>query len=158
MRTTIVKEAPRPARPARAPGLSCTYWEGHFHRLSQIGGRERATVTVDTLDITEIQRAAGSSAPEHFAFRCRGAVGIGKRHPPLLREERRRGAAPRRRRAGGRGIDGEFGPREEDGEIALERGLHELDVLYFQAAEGKELRLDVEGPHGGRAPLRYHRR
>lgn len=158
VRTTIVKEAPRPARPARAPGLSCTYWEGHFHRLSQIGGRERATVTVDTLDITEIQRAAGSSAPEHFAFRCRGAVEIGETGVHRFFVKSDDGARLLVDGEPVAEIDGEFGPREEDGEIALERGLHELDVLYFQAAEGKELRLDVEGPHGGRAPLRYHRR
>ncbi len=51
--------------------------------------------------------------------------------------------------------DGEHAARDSDGEIALERGLHAVRLLYFQGVGGSELSLQCEGPglSLGRCPL-----
>lgn len=154
LRSTFIKETPRAPRRLER-GAQCTYWEGHFHRLSQIGGAEKAKVRVKTIDIAEIQSSASVTTPEHFAFHCRGAIDIAETGVHRFFVKADDGARLRIDDETVTEIDGEFGPREEDGEIALAKGLHAIDVLYFQAAEGKELRLEAEGPGGRRAALQY---
>jgi hypothetical protein len=50
--------------------------------------------------------------------------------------------------------DGEHGPRDTDGEIALERGPHTVRISYFQGGGGKHLSLQCEGPGLPLAPCR----
>lgn len=161
LRTAFVKEAPRAPKSIER-GIRCAYWEGRFHRLSQIGGVEKAAVSVSAIDIAEVQRAvqatqapATSPSPEHFAFRCWGSIEVAETGVHRFFVKADDGASLRVDDEEVVEIDGEFGPREEDGEIALAKGRHAIDVLYFQAAEGKELRLEAEGPGGRRAPLVY---
>ncbi|MEN8194605.1 MAG: PA14 domain-containing protein, partial [Bacteroidota bacterium] len=40
--------------------------------------------------------------------------------------------------------DGLHGAYEKDGEIALQKGLHKIKVLYFQAGGGKELKVAIK--------------
>jgi hexosaminidase len=42
--------------------------------------------------------------------------------------------------------DGPHAMSERRGQVALHRGWHPLEVLYFQAGGGKGLLLEVEGP------------
>jgi hexosaminidase len=42
--------------------------------------------------------------------------------------------------------DGPHAMSERTGQVALHRGWHPLEVLYFQSAGGKDLLLEVEGP------------
>ena len=52
-------------------------------------------------------------------------------------------------------VDGEHEPKEDDGEIALAKVTHQIEIFYFQGTEGKELRAEMEGPAQKRAPIRY---
>jgi hexosaminidase len=155
--TTFVKEEPRPAR-SEAPRLRCEYWEGVFHRLSHVHGPPKATVDVDTIAIAAVQKAAASEAKEHFAFRCTGGIEIPETgvyrfvltsddgaqlsidHEPLV------------------DLDGEHEPKEDDGEIALAKGLHDIEVFYFQSTEGKDLRLEMQRTGAAPEPLRFYGR
>jgi hypothetical protein len=42
--------------------------------------------------------------------------------------------------------DGRHGAYEKEGEIALKAGLHKIELLYFQAGGGKELKMSWQGP------------
>lgn len=50
-------------------------------------------------------------------------------------------------------LDGLHGPMSRSGKVALKAGLHELELLYFQAGGGKALTVEFEGPAFPRQPL-----
>lgn len=155
--TKFVQEKPRPPVRPSVTGVTCTYYEGAFHRLAQIAPPETAKVVRDGIDIDDLLHALGRTRTEHFAFACRGAIAI--RTTGVQRFFVKADDGARITIDGERivDIDGELGPREEDGEIALEKGLHTIEVLYFQGTEGKELRIEVAGPddRGKPGPLEF---
>lgn len=157
VKTTFIKEQPRPAR-SKVPALRCEYWEGHYHRLSHVSGPPRATVDVEAIDIAAVQKAANATAAEHFAFRCVGGIEIAETGVYRFLLTSDDGSRLRVDQETIVENDGEHAPREEEGEIALAKGLHDIEVFYFQGAEGKELRVEAEGPDRKRGPLRYHGR
>jgi hexosaminidase len=155
--TTFAKEAPRPPR-SEVPRLRCEYWEGVYHRLSHVHGPPKATVDVDAIDIAAVQKAAGATTNEHFAFRCTGGIEIPETgvYAFLLRSDD--GAQLSIDHEPVVDLDGEHEPRDDDGEIALAKGLHEIEVQYFQGTEGKDLRLEMQRSGAAKEPLRYEAR
>lgn len=52
--------------------------------------------------------------------------------------------------------DGYHSASERSGQVALHRGWHPVEVLYFQGGGGAELRLEMEGPDLGRRQVPAH--
>ena len=159
-RTQFVLEKPRPPVIATVQGAACRYFEGTFHRLSQVEAATPAmTMRIEHPTIEDVlaRMADDKTRKDHFGFRCSGYFTAPETGVHRFFVKADDGARLTIDGARIVDIDGELGPREEDGEIALEKGFHAYELLYFQGTEGKELRVEMATPSSrGRAgPITY---
>jgi len=139
------KVAPRPAAAVAdpKPGLLVEYYEQD--------GRWRRLPDFETLDptarkIAQHIRHRIAEREEYFGLRFRGYIEIlqtGVYGFYLTSDD------GSRLTIGGERVvdnDGIHGAREKTGYVALEAGMHPLEVLFFQGAGGVALSLSIDGP------------
>jgi hexosaminidase len=137
-------------REALTPGLALEYWEVD----SGIGSvREIPGGSGDSSGIAPEVALQGTERAEGFALRMRGWIRIpqdGIWRFALTSDD---GAVLR---VAGETVvdhDGAHAAEEKRGRIALRAGLHPIEVLYFQAGGGKDLRLAAGFETGSPAPV-----
>jgi hypothetical protein len=137
-RARIAQATWREAAPVLAdtlqPGLIYAYYEGEFRGADEVGrGRPLRVGTVPGVELR------GDERPEHYGVRLSGLL-----HVPsdaiytlsLISDDRAK------LRVGGEVVadtDGGTG----QGQIALRKGFHPIEVVFFQATGPAELRLEV---------------
>jgi hexosaminidase len=146
----LVKERLREPIPVREPtkGAELAYFEGNFRRLSDL---EKVTPLVrgraDGISLAYAERALGARMRrEGFALWFEGVFDVPVAGVYRLIAHADDGV---RVEVDGEEVvldDGIHAPRDADGEIALKRGYHRIQVMYFQGTEGKALDLKIEGP------------
>ncbi|MEX0893517.1 MAG: PA14 domain-containing protein, partial [Gemmatimonadota bacterium] len=138
-----------PVPPARrTPGLRFDYAEGSFRRVAGVAAAEPV----------QSGEAAGVALPEFaraegFGLRFAGWIDVPRDGVYTFHLTSDDGSALR---VGGELVvdhDGPHGPTERSGQVALRRGLHALELLYFQAGGGRTLALEVTPPDGARTAV-----
>jgi alpha-L-fucosidase len=125
-----------------APGLVCEVFTGkRFTKLADFAGEKTARTTIaKTISLTP------GGQEEQFALRFKGLFQAPVSGEYVFHMTTDDGGSLT---INGReivNVDGLHGPVSRTGRIDLKAGLHELDVLYFQAGGGKELSVEFEGP------------
>jgi hexosaminidase len=139
------KESYRPPVDAGAakPGLECIYVEGAFDNTAKMD----AQPPQHTYITDEIKVPAGA-AGRPFGLRYRGFISVpatGVYSFFLMSDD------GSKLRIDGKTVvdnDGLHSPRESSGQIALQKGMHSLDLDFFEAGGGYTLRLQYSGPGG----------
>jgi hexosaminidase len=151
------RRVPRPGvdLPRPVAGASYTYFEGEFHKLPDLGRlpvRSKGRAAAIRLD--EIARAIGPSMrKEDFALAIEAFFRVPTDGVYRLIAKADDGIKVE---VDGELVvddDGDHGPRESDGQVALGAGYPALRIGYYQAAGGATLTLDVEGDGLPRAPV-----
>jgi hexosaminidase len=95
----------------------------------------------------------GGVPAEGFGLRFRGYLSVPEEGVYTFRLTSDDGAVLR---FGGAPIldhDGPHTASEKQGQVALSKGVHPLELLYFQAGGGKALKLEWAGPDGVFTPV-----
>ncbi len=156
---TIPLEKAVPLPPVRTvsltPGLTCRYYERFFF-------------TCDDLDkVTPVNKGVAAKVslqmakrPTYFGLRFDGLIRVPATGMYTFFLASNDGS---RLLIDGREIirnDGNHATVEEWGSIALQKGIHRIEVKYFQCGGGKELKLSWKGPGFGKKEVKgfYHER
>ena len=131
-----------------SPGLRATYSEVSLRSV-----RSLDTVPVIREDIAPVVTRLGNERPEHYARIFRGylRIPVDGLYTFVLRSD-----DGSRLAIGDRVVidhDGPHGTEDRHGTIALMSGLHPIEVRYFQAGGGAELRLLVRDRSGALLPV-----
>ncbi len=129
-------------------GLRVDLFPGVFHDVAAVTGAE---VWLDE----PIRSVAipGWAPEEHFGLRFRGYLSVPKDGVYTFRLTSDDGSVLR---IDGRTVvddDGPHGALAKEGQIGLARGLHRLEVLYFQVGDSEALDLEMAGPGGAMGPV-----
>ncbi|MFW6201652.1 MAG: family 20 glycosylhydrolase, partial [Gemmatimonadota bacterium] len=128
-----------------APGLRRRYFEGEFRTVGDL--RDSTLVRTDVVEGVGLK---GDERAERFGLRLTGYLRIPADGVYTFRLSSDDGAVLR---IGGRTVvdhDGLHGMSARDGPVALARGLHPVELLFFQAGGGRGLRLEMA--RAGREP------
>ena len=143
MMEKLVKAEPLspPRTETLAPGLAYKYVEGMFNRVDEIDeGAEGRTGCVEDFTLEAAERE------EWFALIFTGFIEAPRTGVYTFFVDSDDGS---RLYVGDRAVvdnDGQHGPRERSGAIALEAGKHPIRLVYFQFGGEKSLALCWEGP------------
>jgi hexosaminidase len=154
---SFVKETPRPGKALAdpKPGARYAYVEGDFHVVPPRTTPPRSRGRCDGMRLADVARAAGTSMrKEQFALFLDGFVSVPSDGIYRFVAKADDGV---RVKVDGEDVvvdDGEHGPRESDGDIALAAGYHAVEVGFFQQGGGATLELDVVAPGGERAAVK----
>ena len=143
---------PRPAvlvDAALEPGLNMDLYTGRIRSAAEAVGRG---------DLVRRERVSGVGIPENiadttFALRFRGYLNVAEDGVYTFRLTSDDGSLLRF--AGNTMLDND-GPhvaRPEEAQVPLAKGLHPIEVLYFQAGAGRALKLEVADGDGVFRPL-----
>ncbi len=123
------------AKPRR-PGVSYEYYEGLMKHTSQVDSCQLvAKGTMPYFDITQ------APAEDHFAYKFLSFINIPERGVYKFYTHSDDGSVLR---IDGQTVvdnDGGHSARRREGKIALEAGLHRLELLYFENYMGQELEV-----------------
>lgn len=148
VRHATLRDAERVPGAARAPGLRLDYMEGEFRQVAQVAAAEPVrTGETAAVELPEFAR------PEHFGLRFTGWIAVPRDGVYTFHLTSDDGSTLS---VGGEVVvdhDGLHGPTERSGQVALRRGLHALELLYFQAGGGRTLTLEVTQPDGERTAV-----
>ncbi|GMV06576.1 MAG: hypothetical protein AMXMBFR53_28520 [Gemmatimonadota bacterium] len=152
-RATFTRATPRPASLVDAPlepGFTVDHFEGGFRRVADLERRGQEVARrerVETLGIPD-------SVPEEgFGLRFRGYLEVPGTGVYTFRLTSDDGSVLRLGGAVVLDHDGPHTATSREGQVALARGLHPLELLYFQAGGGKSLSLEWAGPDGVFRPV-----
>jgi hexosaminidase len=157
VRATFAKEPLRPAVPLARPmpGGHYRYVEGEFHAAPDATAlTAKAQGTVPSLGLSDVKAAIGPTMrKEQYALSLRAFVRVPT--DGIYRFIAKADDGVVVSIDGERTVvdDGEHGPRESDGQIALAAGFHEIAISFFQASGGASLDVFVEGPGLPRQPV-----
>jgi hexosaminidase len=126
------------------PGLAYAYFEGTFRSADEVGQGEPLRVgTVADVRLRNDER------PEYYGVRLSGLLRVPDDGLYTFYLSSDDGAKLRIRGETVADNDGGKG----QGQIALRRGFHPIDVVFFQATKGAALRLEVSTPGSTRRPV-----
>ncbi len=120
------------------PGLNVSLYRGMFRSVSQVSGDPARE---DTLSRVAIPRWAPSDS---FALRFQGYLKVPSDAIYTFRLTSDDGSVLS---VTGRPLvdhDGAHGPSSKQAQVALAKGLHPIEIVYFQAGGGRTLSLEVE--------------
>src|SRR5262249_30062884 len=127
--------------PAPPANLTYTYYQGSWTKLPDFSKlRPKAAGRVNDFDVTVARR------PNNFALRFEGHLRIdreGEYHFFLTSDDGSKLLLD------GKTVvdnDGEHAPQSRSGKAQLSKGMHKLEVQFFQLGGGAELRVEVQGP------------
>jgi hexosaminidase len=126
------------------PGLGYAYFEGEFHSADAV--RQGQPLRVDTAPNVGLR---GGERPEHFALRLSGLLRVPEDALYTFYLSSDDGA---KLRVGSEVVADNDGGAGQ-GQIALRRGFHPIEVVYFQATGPAKLRLEVSTPSIARQPV-----
>ena len=126
------------------PGLAYGYFEGAFRSADEVGQGEPLRVgTVPDVGLR------GDERPEDYGVRLSGVLHVPDDALYTFYLSSDDGAKLR--------INGEIVADNDGGkgrgQIALRRGFHPIELVYFQATKGAMLRLEVSAPGSARRPV-----
>ena len=150
-RARFERVSARPAALVDAPleqGLRVELVEGSFRRVADF--RRGRSVRRDPTDGVSIPPWAPD---EGFGLRFLGYLDVPEDGVYGFRLTSDDGAVLRFAGATVLDHDGPHGASEREADVALARGLHPLEVLYFQAGGGRSLKLEMAGDDGVFAPV-----
>lgn len=126
------------------PGLSYAYFEGAFRSAEDVGqGQPSRVGTVPEVALR------GDERPEQYGLRLSGLIRVPDDALYTFYLSSDDGAKLRIRGETVADNDGGSG----QGQIALRRGFHPIEVVFFQATKGAALRLEVSTPGSARRPV-----
>jgi hexosaminidase len=152
-RATFSRTTPRPAALVDAPlepGFTADVFQGSFRRVADLERRGQEPVRREKVDAVAFP---GGVPAEGFGLRFRGYLSVPEEGVYTFRLTSDDGAVLR---FGGAPIldhDGPHTASEKQGQVALAKGLHPLELVYFQAGGGKSLKLEWAGPDGVFTPV-----
>ncbi|HKJ01954.1 MAG TPA: family 20 glycosylhydrolase [Longimicrobiales bacterium] len=152
-RATFTRATPRPAALVDAvlePGLRVDLFQGSFGRVADLERRGQAAVRTEPVDAVALPSWA---TDEQFGLRFRGYLDVPDNGVYTFRLTSDDGAVLRLAGADVLDHDGRHGASEKEGQAALAKGLHPLQLLYFQAGGGRALRLEWAGEDGVFKPV-----
>jgi hexosaminidase len=126
------------------PGLAYSYFEGEFHSADDV--RQGRPLRVGTVPDVGLR---GDERPEHYGVRLTGLLRVPDDALYTFYLSSDDGAKLRIGSAAVADNDGGSG----QGQIALRRGLHPIEVVFFQATGPAELRLEVSTPGSAKQPV-----
>ncbi|MDC6367642.1 MULTISPECIES: alkaline phosphatase D family protein [Flavobacteriaceae] len=139
----IAAYAPKGKRPSKK-GLTYTYYEGDFTKLPDFNALKRTKKgTVATVDLKEIPHRE-----DHFAIKYRGFVDIPETDTYAFYLISDDGS---KLHISGRDVvnnDGSHSKRFKKGLISLEKGLHPIEIEYFEDYGGQALKLGYVKENG----------
>jgi hexosaminidase len=116
------------------PGLGYAYFEGEFRSVDEVGrGRPLRVGTVPAIELR------GDERPEHYGVRLSGLLHVPR--DALYTLSLSSDDRAKLRVAGEVVADNDGGAGQ--GQIALRKGFHPIEVVFFQATGPAELRLEV---------------
>jgi hypothetical protein len=126
------------------PGLAYGYFEGTFRSTDDVGqGEPQRGGTVPDVGLR------GDERPEDYGVRLSGLLRVSDDALYTFYLSSDDGAKLR--------INGEIVADNDGGkgwgQIALRRGFHPIEVVFFQATKGAMLRLEVSAPRSSRRPV-----
>ena len=119
------------------PGLAYAYFEGTFRSADEVGQGEPLRVAT----VSDV-RLRGDERPEYYGVRLSGLLRVPDDALYTFYLSSDDGA---KLRIGGETVADNDGGKGQ-GQIALRRGFHPIDVVFFQATKGAALRLEVSTP------------
>lgn len=121
-------------------GVSFTYYEGDFKKVTDIAqGKEVKSGTKPNFSITE------SPSEDHFAYDFKAYIDIPERGIYRFYTYSDDGSVLYIDNQVVVDNDGGHSPRWREGVIALEKGMHELQLLYFEDYMGQKLEVGITG-------------
>jgi hexosaminidase len=152
-RATFRRATPRPAALVDTPlepGFLVDLFQGSFRRVADLERRGQEPVRREKVNGTTLP----DWVPEEgFGLRFRGYLSVPEEGVYTFRLSSDDGAVLR---FGGAAVVDHDGPHtlsDKVAQVALSRGIHPLELLYFQAGGGKALKLEWAGPDGVFAPV-----
>lgn len=152
-RATFSRAVPRPAALVDAelePGLFVDVFHGSFRRVADLERRGQEPVRRDRTGAVAIP---DSVPAENFGLRFRGYLAVPRTGVYTFRLTSDDGSVLRLAGAVAVDHDGPHAPSGKEGKVALSRGLHPMEVLYFQGTGGRALKLEWAGPDGVFTPV-----
>jgi hexosaminidase len=152
-RATFTRTTPRVAAmvgSALEPGLFVDLFDGDFRRVADLERRGQESVRRERSDVVVIPDWATAAS---FGLRYRGYLEVPLDGVYTFRITSDDGAVLRLAGAPVLDHDGLHGASEKEAQVALARGLHPLELLYFQAGGGAALKLEWAGPDGVFTPV-----
>lgn len=132
------------------PGLQAELLGGRFRRIADLSrGEQVRRAPVDGVSLPDSSAATAGS----YAVRFQGYLSVPDDGIYAFRLTADDGAVLR---FAGQTIldnDGPHGSVAKEGQVALARGLHAIQVLYYQAGGGAALKLEMAGPDGVMGPI-----
>jgi hexosaminidase len=126
------------------PGLSYAYFEGEFKSADDVGqGQPFRVGTVPDVGLR------GDERPEHYGVRLAGMLRVPDDALYTFYLSSDDGA---KLRIGGEVVADNDGGAGQ-GQIALRRGFHPIEVAFFQATGPAKLRLEVSTPGSAKQPV-----
>lgn len=132
------------------PGLTVDQFVGTFRRVADMERRGQASTRREETDRVALPDGAPD---ENFGLRFRGYLSVPEDGVYTFRLTSDDGAVLRFAGATVVDHDGPHATSSLEGQVALARGLHPLELLYFQAGGGKSLALEWAGPEGDFTPV-----
>ncbi|MHB1193563.1 MAG: family 20 glycosylhydrolase [Longimicrobiales bacterium] len=152
-RARFSRATPRPAALVDTPleaGFVVDLFQGSFRRVADLERRGQEPVRREKVEGVALPDWTPS---EGFGLRFRGYLSVPEDGVYTFRLSSDDGAVLR---FGGAPVLDHDGPHtlsEKVGQVALAKGLHPLELMYFQAGGGKALELEWAGPDGVFAPV-----
>ncbi len=152
-RAMFSRATPRPAALVDAPlepGFVVDLFQGNFRRVADLERRGQEPVRREKVEGVALPDWAPA---ERFGLRFRGYLSVPEEGVYTFRLSSDDGAVLR---FGGAPVLDHDGPHtlsDKEAEVALARGIHPLELMYFQAGGGKALKLEWAGPDGVFAPV-----
>jgi len=147
-RATFTRTTLSPAALVDAPmesGVRVDLFEGSFRRVADLERRGQGTARTDPVEAVRLPTWADT---ETFGLRFRGYLDVPEDGVYTFRLTSDDGAVLRLAGATVLDHDGAHGTSEKQAQVALAKGLHPFEVLYFQAGGGKSLALEWAAPEG----------
>ncbi len=132
----------------RKPGVAYTYYEGKCKKSEQI-----AACKVVKEGVMAVPSIAEAAVEDHFAYVYRALISIPERGVYRFYTYSDDGSVLR---IDGQTVvdnDGGHSARRAEGKIALEAGLHRLELLYFEDYMGQALEVGYSSRHIDETPL-----
>lgn len=152
-RATFEQVQPRPAALVTIPlepGLTVDLFEGRFRSVSEFEADGTQPTLREKTDDVSIPDAAPA---ERFGLRFRGYLSVPEDGVYAFRLTSDDGAVLRFTGTVVLDHDGPHGASPRTADVALSKGLHPFEVLYFQGEGGKTLSLEWAAPGGEFTPL-----
>ncbi len=152
-RATFSRAAPRPAALVEAPlepGLYVDLFEGRFRRVGDMERRGQVSTRREKVETVAIPEWAPQ---EEFGLRFRGYLSVPEDDVYAFRVVSDDGATIRFSGATMLDHDRSHAASPKEGDVALARGLHPIEILYFQGGGARSLQVEWAGPDGAWMPL-----